>query len=140
LGAERDDAYRALLARSPNGRGAARADTPQEAGSELAARLRNASRREPEQALAATRDLLAEHPGYDQAHLLAARSLERLARYEEALEYAESVDPSPIYADLFAEVKARTSARVRPEERERHVETLRSTFRRARMARLESPL
>jgi hypothetical protein len=140
LGAERDGAYRALLGRSPHGRATPHGDAGSGNDAQLTARLRDASRRQPDLALAASRELLAEHPRYDQAHLLAARSLERLGRHGEALDYAESVDPSPIYADLFAELKARTAARARPDERERHVEALRSPFRRARLTRFESPL
>ena len=140
LAAERDDAYRGLLARCPHAQPAPRAEIATEEDGRLAARLRDASRRSPEDALAASRELVVEHPGYDQAHLLAARCLERLGRHREALDYADGVDASPIYADLFAELQARTAAHARPAERERHVESVRSPFRRARLARFDSPL
>jgi hypothetical protein len=150
LGAERDSAYRELLARAPGGRPVAglaehpRAelpdrpvpaspDRPVPGADELAARLHEAYRREPESALAACRDLVAEHPGYDQAHLLALSCLERLGRHEELLAYAGGVEPSPVYSDLFAEAAARAAARVRPAERARHVAAVRSPFRRARL-------
>jgi tetratricopeptide (TPR) repeat protein len=140
LARERDGAYRALLARCPNGRPAPRADAASDDDGRLGARLRDASRLAPDLALAAGRELVAEHPDFDQAQLLVARCLERLGRHREALEHAEAVDPSPVYADLFAELKARTAAHVRPAERERHVESLRSPFRRARLAHFDSPL
>jgi tetratricopeptide (TPR) repeat protein len=128
LGAERDNAYRALLAPSANGqRGARRDDAP--SAPESARRLAQAFREEPERALEICRELVAEQPGYDQAHLLAARCLERLGRHEEALAYARGVDPTPAYADLFAELKAR----VDPGERSRHVSEIRSPYRRARL-------
>jgi tetratricopeptide (TPR) repeat protein len=133
LGAERDGAYRELLARSPNGRPEAVPDAPVDGAEGLAARLHEASRREPEEALAMCRELVAEHPGYDQAHLHAARCLERLGRHEEALAHAEGVDPSPVYADLFAELKVRAG------DRERLGERIRSPFRRARLAAFASP-
>ena len=139
LGAERDGAYRALLAGSPDARRNGRPDAADAAAEELAARLWTAAHREPEDALSACRELVAEHPGYDQAHLLAAHCLERLGRHQEALEYAERVEPSPVYSDLFAELSARAAARVRPAESARHVAAIRSPFRRARAGGFASP-
>jgi hypothetical protein len=139
LGAERDRAYRELLAQSPNGRPARRpagpvpAEVPAAQAADLSARLHDAHRQEPEDALAVCRELVARHPAYDQAHLLALSCLERLRRHEELLAYAGGVEPSPIYSDLFAEASARAAARVRPADRARHVEALRSPFRRARL-------
>lgn len=139
LGAERDGAYRELLARSPNGRPAGLPDTAIDGAEQLAARLHQASHQEPEQALSTCRELSAGHPGYDQAHLLAAGCLERLGLHEEALAYAESVDPSPVYFDLFAELKARAAARLRLADRARHAAAIRSPFRRARLGAFASP-
>jgi tetratricopeptide (TPR) repeat protein len=145
LGAERDSAYRRLLARSPNGRpaGVRRPTAPRDravAGAEqLTAALFRACHEEPDRALATCHELVAEHPAYDQAHLLAARCLERLGRHEEALRYAERLEPSPVYADLFAELKARAATRVRPADRVRYVGQIRSPFRRARLGKFRSP-
>jgi tetratricopeptide (TPR) repeat protein len=137
LAAERDGAYRALLAELP----AAPAPAPAPPGppapdaAALAGRLAEAQTAEPELALSTCRELLAEHPGYEQAHLLAARSLERLGRRDEALAYAEGVPPFPVYADQFAELKAR----VAPESRARYAAEIRSPFRRARLAAAGTP-
>ncbi|HEX8744018.1 MAG TPA: bacterial transcriptional activator domain-containing protein [Thermoleophilaceae bacterium] len=139
LGAERDSAYRELLAPSPNGRPARADEAPVAGALELTERLYRAHREEPERALAACRELVAEHPAYDQAQLLAARCLERLGRHEEALAHAERVDPSPVYSDLFAELRARAAAHVRPAERARHAGAIRSPFRRARLGEFASP-
>jgi tetratricopeptide (TPR) repeat protein len=133
LGAERDRAYRRLLARSPNGRPAGPAETAIDDAEQLAARLHRASHQEPEQALAACRELVNQHPAYDQARLLAARCLERLGRHQEALEYAERADTSPVYSDLFAELAARAG------ERARHARPILSPFRRARLGSFASP-
>ncbi|MFL5577233.1 MAG: hypothetical protein ACJ79S_14840 [Gemmatimonadaceae bacterium] len=136
LGAERDSAYRELLASSTSGRRPAlRDDAPGPDAPALAARLAQAFREEPERALATCRELVEEQPGYDQAHLLAARCLERLGSHEEALAYAKGVDPSPVYADLFAEL----AARVDPGGRSRHVSDIRSPYRRARLDAFPSP-
>ena len=137
LGAERDRAYRALLGRSPNGRPAP--ETAVDGAEQLAARLYQAVHQEPEEALAACRELVDEHPAYDQAHLLAARCLEQLGRHGEALSYAKGVDASPAYSDLFAELKARAAGRLGLAERARHAEAVRSPFRRARLGAFESP-
>jgi hypothetical protein len=126
LAAERDRFYRSLLGGRP--RRAAIPRAPEASG--LGARLARARRAAPEQALDLARELAAEHPAYDQAHLMVARCLERLGRNEEALAYAEGVEPSPVYADLFAELKAR----VAPQQAARHTAQLRSPFRRARLA------
>lgn len=143
LGAQRDGAYRELLARSPGGgRGGGPGgppDAPIEDAERLAAGLDEASRQEPEQALSACRELVARHPAYDQAHLLAARCLEHLDLHEEALAYAERVDPSPAYSDLFAELKARAATRLGLPDRARHAETIRSPLRRARLGAFASP-
>ena len=139
LGAERDSAYRELLTRSRNGRPSAPPAKRIPGAGDLSRRLGEASRQDPERALSTCRELVAQHPRYDQAHLLAASCLERLGRPEEALEYAVHVDPSPVYSDLFAELKARTAAHVRPTERARHAAAIRSPFRRARLGDFESP-
>lgn len=133
LGAERDRAYRALRAgpappAEPHGMPDAEAEA-------LAAGLREAVRRPPDGALAASMELVRRFPGYEQAQVLAVRSLERLGRREEAFAYAESIRPSPVYADVLAEVKAR----VRPEERARQAAAIRSPYRRARLAEFPSP-
>jgi hypothetical protein len=139
LGAERDSAYRELLARSQNGRPAGLPGTEVEGAERLAARLHQASHQEPEQALSTCRELVAEHPAYDQAHLLAARCLERVGLHEEALAYAARVDPSPVYSDLFAELKARAATRLRLADRARYASAIRSPFRRARLGTFASP-
>jgi tetratricopeptide (TPR) repeat protein len=144
LGAERDGAYRDLLARSPNGRpagaaGAASDGAATDGAEELAARLHEAAHQEPERALATCREIVARHPAYDQAHLLAARCLERLGQHEEALAYAERVEPSPVYSDLFAELEARAAARLRLADRARYAGAILSPFRRARLGTFASP-
>src|SRR5205823_3437076 len=65
LGAERDSAYRALLAQSPNGRPAPLAETAIAGAEELTERLYLATHEEPGPALEACRELLARHPRYD---------------------------------------------------------------------------
>ena len=126
LAAERDRAYRELM-------GAARRSDVTEAhtfeAGELGTRLSRAVRAAPEEALELSRELTAAHPAFDQAHLLAARCLERLGRHDEALAYAETVEPSPVYADLFEELKAR----VAPAHAARYAAQIRSPFRRARL-------
>ena len=139
LGEERDGAYRELIARTRNGRPGGPPEARIPAAGELARRLGEAFRQDPERALSTCRELVAEHPRYDQAHLLAAGCLERLGRHEEALEYAVSVDPSPVYCDLFSELQARTAAHVGPADRTRYAAAIRSPFRRARLAELASP-
>ena len=130
LAEERDRAYRGLLDGSPAAGPAAPRDT---AG--LAHRLAEAyASPDPAAALALCDELVAEAPGYDQAQLLALHCLERLGRDEEALDRAAALTPSPVYADLVAEVQARIAGRVRPHECDRHVAKIRSPFRRARLA------
>lgn len=131
LAAERDGAYRALL----GSREATRDAPPPPPDPVLAKRWSEAVRSDPERALEICRELVAECPGYDQAHLLAARALERLGRHAEALVYTERLSPSPVYADQFAELLARVS----PERRELYVARIRSPFRRARLARSGTP-
>ena len=70
--------------------------------------------REPEEALALSRELVAEAPGYDQAHLLAVRCLETLGRPRELLDHVDRLTPSPVYADVFAELAVRAARRARP--------------------------
>lgn len=139
LGAERDSAYRGLLARSPNGRPARLPEAAIAGAEELTERLYLATHEEPVPALEACRELLARHPRYDQARLLAARALERLGRHEEALACAECGDASPVYSDLFAEVKARAARHVRPGDRPRYIGAIRSPLRRARLEDFASP-
>jgi tetratricopeptide (TPR) repeat protein len=127
LAAERAGAYRALIGSRPR----ASSSPPQPAGAhDLASRFVRARAAAPEERLELCRELVGDHPEYDQAHLLAARTLERLGRHEEALAYAEAVRPSPVYADLFTELKAR----VDPARRLEHAAMIRSPFRRARFA------
>ncbi len=139
LGAERDRAYRDLAVRPPNGQPAALAEAAIAGAAELTERLFRASHQDPERALSTCRELVAQHPGYDQAHVLATRCLERLGRHEEALAYAERCDPSPVYSDLLAEAKARAAGHVRPADRARYVGAIRSPLRRARLADFASP-
>ncbi len=139
LAAERDSAYRELLARSSNGRPTGLRGAAVAGAEQVTAALFRACHEEPERALSTCRELVAEHPGYDQAHLLAARCLERLGKHEQALRYAERVEPSPVYADLFAELKARAATHVRPADRVRYVGQIRSPFRRARLGEFSSP-
>jgi hypothetical protein len=137
LGAQRDRAYRELLAAAQNSRPADPMPARDEA--QLAARLAGARRCEPEEAVARCLELVAEAPGYEQAHLLAVQGLEKLGRDEEALEHAGRLRPSPVYADLFAEVQARIARRVRPDQQRQHVESIDSPFRRARLMAGGSP-
>jgi hypothetical protein len=65
----------------------------------------------PEETLAACRAVLRERPHYPQVQWLEARTLESLGRRAEALEYASSIEPHPLYADLVAELKARLDPR-----------------------------
>jgi hypothetical protein len=139
LGAERDHAYRELLEGSWGERRNEPPEGPIPADPRLTERLERAFHQEPAAALATCAELVAQHPGYDQAHLLAARCLERLGRHREVLDYAERLDPSPVYSDLFAELQARAAARVRPSERARYVGEIRSPFRRARIDTFASP-
>jgi hypothetical protein len=134
LGAERDRFYRALIAeRDPVV--PAPPPRPRANAAAAAARLLEARQAEPEQALEICSELVAAHGDYDQAHLIAARTLERLGRHAEALAYAQAARPSPVYADQFAELKAR----VDPERRERYRAEIRSPFRRARLAATGTP-
>jgi hypothetical protein len=134
LAAQRDTAYRSLLVHP------AAAEGPPPALDDLAARLREAYRSGPEQALAACLELVAECPGYQQAHLLAAHCLEAMGRDDEALDYVEGVDASAVYADLFAELCVRAARRVRPADADRRVAAVRSPFRRARLEAGRSPV
>jgi hypothetical protein len=93
----------------------------------------------PEAADAAAR-IVAEHPRYEQAHLLRARSLERLGRHEEALRRLARLEPSPIYADLFREIQARCARRASPADVGRHINRIASPFRRARLRKEGSVL
>jgi hypothetical protein len=135
LGGERDRAYRELLARSAGRQAPPLPEPAVDGADQLAARLHRASGEDPERALAACRDLTGACPAYDQAHLLAAQCLERLGRDDEALSYVASVEASPAYADLFAELGMRVAARAGGGA----APPLRSPFRRARAARFGSP-
>ncbi|HEX2087345.1 MAG TPA: hypothetical protein VHF89_16805 [Solirubrobacteraceae bacterium] len=129
LADQRDRAYRALLAP-----GVEPEAPPPPAPERAAAQLAEAHALEPAEALASARELVARHPGYQQAQLLVATSLERLGREEEALEHASRAAPSPVFADAFAEVQVRCARRVRPQEAERFVRRIASPSRRARAA------
>jgi hypothetical protein len=129
LGAQRERAYASLLDGALPG---APVERPAPDAEKLRARLLEAEAASPVRALGACLELLAEHPDYEQAHLLAAQTLERLHRYREALEYVDRFEPSPVYADVFAELGARLAKRVRPAERARYVDRIQSPFRQAR--------
>ena len=129
LGAQRERAYAALLDGAPAGGTGA---VPLPDAGRLRARLLAAHAAPPDAALATCREVLAEQPRYEQAHLLAVQSLERLRRYDEALEHVDRVAASPVYADLFAEIAARLAKRVRPSASAAYAERIHSPFRRAR--------
>jgi hypothetical protein len=136
LGEQRDRAYRELLAGT-----AAPPDTPappaDSAG--LGGRLATARTLPPDEALELARELVAQAPGFDQAQLLVADSLQKLGRHREALEHAEGLRLSPVYADVLAELALRSARRVSPGERARHAAAIRSPFRRARLLTGASP-
>lgn len=139
LAAERDSAYRELLAHTRGAHERASAERVPESDPDLRDRLRRAQLQHPAAAVVTYREIVEEQPGYDQAHLRCLRCLEKLGRYDEVLDYASSIDPSPVYSDLFAELKARAASHVRPHERQRHVATIHSAYRRARLTEFESP-
>jgi hypothetical protein len=58
------------------------------------------------------REVLAERPDYAAAQWHLARSLDAAGRHDEALAFIESIEPHPIYADLFAELRARRDPRL----------------------------
>jgi hypothetical protein len=137
LGRQRDRAYRGLLDAAPAAPPAGPPAPRDEAG--LARRLAAASAREPDEALVLCRELVAEAPGYDQAHVAVARCLEALGRHGELLDHVDAVTPSPIYADVLAELAVRAARRVRPGAEQRYHDRVRSPFRRARLASSDSP-
>ncbi len=104
LRAQRDRLYRSLL---PD-----RAAEPRAAGTDPradgdVARLTAAAAAAPAETLTACRELLRARPGYAQAQWLLLRTLEASGREAEALAFAASIAPHPLYADLVAELQAR---------------------------------
>lgn len=120
LARQRDEAYRALVTTdcplAPTGGDPA-----------AAVALERAGREEPRAALAACEELLATHPGYEQAWLFAARCLERLGRKQEAARRLQTRRFSPAFSDLALELIARASG-----ER-RLADAMTSPFLRARL-------
>jgi hypothetical protein len=98
------------------------------ASSRLHAATRAAGAKEFERSLSLCREILAEHPGYQQAAMLAVRNLDALGHCEEALAFAETFDWHPVYRDIASELQHDIARRVRPAEAERF------------LARIESPL
>ncbi|HEX8173433.1 MAG TPA: hypothetical protein VF824_23055 [Thermoanaerobaculia bacterium] len=131
LHAQRVDCYRALVPASPLGA------PPIDAAPPYAARLGEAMGREPAEALTIVREVLAEAPEYPQAQWFCVRVLEALGREEEALDYADSVAPPPLFADLFAEAQTRLARKVRPEVAESYAARVASPVRRARLAQVQ---
>lgn len=132
LAAQRDEAYRGLSATAaPTARPSPPDGEPPR--DDLAARLLDATRLDPEEALEAARAIVAETPAYEQAHLLLARCLARLERHDEAIEHVERLAPSAVFADQFAELQVACARRVRPDEAARFAERIESPFRRARL-------
>jgi hypothetical protein len=130
LADQRDHAYRSLLRQTP----ATDATTcPAEPATGDAEALRAARALAPSEALAAAEEIVAAHPGYEQAHLLLAGSLRRLGRHAEALEHIGRLRPSAVYADLFSELQALCARRVEPDDVARYAERIASPFRRARL-------
>ena len=138
LAKQRDDAYRSLV----KGSAATFADLPAagEADAELRTRLRAAEGLEAEEALRACEDIVGERPSYEQAHLVAARRLVELDRYEEALASLDRLTPSPIYADVFLELQIRCARRVCPHRVGELTARISSPTTRARLGTYESVL
>ncbi|CAA9498859.1 MAG: hypothetical protein AVDCRST_MAG85-1631, partial [uncultured Solirubrobacteraceae bacterium] len=130
LADQRDAAYRSLLATDAAPPG----EPPPPRDDQLSARLVAARRLEPAQALDAARELVADDPGYEQAHVLVAATLERLGRHRAALEYTAGLSPSPVFADVFAEIRVRCARRLGSRDVSRLVCDIGSPFRRARAA------
>lgn len=80
-------------------------------GDALAARLGGSA--DHEETIAACRELLIQRPDYARAQWQLAASLNAAGRSDEAMAFGDSIQPHPIYADLFAEMRAlRDSRRV----------------------------
>lgn len=131
LADQRDRAYRSLLGEGRRANHGGSADQATPTGDPAA--LKAATALPAAQALEAAEEILSRHPGYEQAHLLLAGSLERLGRHAEALDHIGRLTPSAVYADLFCEIQARCARRVAPAEVGRHVQGIASPFRRARL-------
>ena len=139
LADQRDHAYRSLL---PGSSGAPRrpvtADPARVTGDREA--LQAAGRLRPGEALEAAQNIVAAHPHYEQAHLLLARSLQRLGRETEALEHVDHLKPSAVYADLFAELQAYCARKVAPANVARFARRIVSPARVARLSPAGSTL
>jgi hypothetical protein len=131
LADQRDAAYRSLLSAESVRYSSTGIEDAAVTGDRRA--LKAAREMPPEEALTAARAIVSAHPAYEQAHLLAARSLERLGRHAEALEYVGCLQPSAVYADLFTEVQARCARKVAPGDEHRYAARVTSPARAARL-------
>ncbi|HEV7879637.1 glycosyltransferase family protein [Bradyrhizobium sp.] len=91
-----------------------------------------------ERALRLCRELLRARPDFAQAVWLAAVSLEALGRDAELLEGIDGNLPTPVYADLHAELRYHAALRSRPAEAGGHLDRIRSPLRRLRLRARES--
>jgi hypothetical protein len=137
LRVQRERLYRSVLRADAGGDALAVADD-----SRLGERLAALGVREGRERLAGCAELIRECPRYAQAQWLYARTLAALGRDAEALTYADTVDPHPLYADLFAEMQARLAGRLRPDAAPRYAARVRSGVRRLRLEqkRAKDPL
>jgi hypothetical protein len=127
---QRHDAYRALLPERPVSGAPFAFDRPPEEAKQLV----ELSTLAPEAALALAMDITRAYPDYPQAQWAVATTLEALARFDDALAYAESIAWPPLYAELAAELKARLARRVRPADAARYLDSVASPLVRLRLA------
>lgn len=140
LALQREEAYSTLLPRRDRGDERQRRPLLSDAqAAALSSALAQAQRSDPERALGISRELVAEHPPYAQAHWVMARSLDALGRQDEALRHIGALEVNPAYADQFAELAARITRRSGGAGAERHVARIQSPWRRLRLATGEPP-
>lgn len=125
---QRISAYEQL---APNGSSA----TARKAGStpQYALQVASASKAESPVSLDVLRGIAHDHPDYAPAQLLAARALESAGCAGEALDLLTRCLPSPLYADLLAETRARLARHARPAEAEQHLAAIASPAVRLRL-------
>lgn len=85
---------------------------------------------EHEALIAVCREVLAQRPDYAAAQWHLARALDAVGRHDEAIAFSDSIEPHPIYADLFTELRARHDPR--------HAAEVVSPFRRLRLQEKEA--
>lgn len=131
--AQREELYRRFLPSQPGG-----AALTMESPSPLAERLSNAIRGERAAVPDACRELLREAPNYGQAQWVLARTLEALGHDEEALAFADSIEPPELYADFIAELQTRLARRLQRPGADAYLARIRSPLRRLRLTRNET--